>query len=230
MNPIKSIKAFISIFLENKKIIFWVYNQKERAAAIRLINSIKKERPFLLKAGEAHQLYTLVKSVSKIPGDFVEVGTYQGASAKLVCEAKGARAFHVFDTFEGLPKLGPNDKGEALEKGLFSSNLKNVQDYLKSYPNVFIVKGIFPDSASSILNKKFAFVHLDVDLYQGILDSLKFFYLRMSRGGVILMHDYIYVHGHTYGEGIREAVQEFFHDKPEPVIELSGNQCLIVKL
>ena len=32
-----------------------------------------------------------------------EVGVYQGVSAKLICEAKGDKELHLFDTFEGLP-------------------------------------------------------------------------------------------------------------------------------
>jgi hypothetical protein len=38
-----------------------------------------------------------------------EVGTYQGAAAKLICEAKGDAEFHIFDTFAGLPGASDED-------------------------------------------------------------------------------------------------------------------------
>ena len=38
-----------------------------------------------------------------------EVGVYQGVSAKLICEAKGDKELHVFDTFEGLPDKSGTD-------------------------------------------------------------------------------------------------------------------------
>lgn len=46
----------------------------------------------------------------------------------------------------------------------------------------------------------------------------------MSPGGIILCHDF------TSADGVDRALEEFFAGKPEPIIELSGYQCLIVKL
>jgi hypothetical protein len=48
----------------------------------------------------------------------------------------------------------------------------------------------------------------------------------MSTGGIIIAHDY----GHLISAGVRKAIDEFFADKPEPVIELCGSQCLVVKV
>jgi hypothetical protein len=39
-----------------------------------------------------------------------------------------------------------------------------------------------------------------------------------------MSHDYIQF------QGVREALDEFFEDKPETIVELSGTQSLIVKL
>jgi len=73
--------------------------------------------------------------------------------------------------------------------------------------------------------KKFAFVHLDVDLYQSTQDCLEWFYPRMSRGGVIVSHDYL-----SATQGVKRVFDEFFADKPEPILELSGSQCLVIKI
>jgi hypothetical protein len=70
----------------------------------------------------------------------------------------------------------------------------------------------------------FSFVHLDVDLYQSTLSGLEWFYPRLNRGGVLISHDY------TIAKGVRKAFDEFFIDKPECLIELSGSQVAFVKL
>jgi len=45
----------------------------------------------------------------------------------------------------------------------------------------------------------------------------------MNKGGVIISHDY-------FGSPVvKKAFDDFFKDKPEPIIEMSGTQCLIVK-
>jgi O-methyltransferase len=54
---------------------------------------------------------------------------------------------------------------------------------------VRIVQGYFPESLQD-LDDTFAFVSLDVDLYQPISAGLEWFYDRLSRGGYIFVHDY----------------------------------------
>jgi len=46
----------------------------------------------------------------------------------------------------------------------------------------------------------------------------------MAKGGIIMIHDYPSM------EGVRRACEEFFGDKPESIIRVSNNQCMIVKL
>jgi len=189
-----------------------------------LIKQIKIEVHFLLGDSEAHQIYMAVKNTGKIVGDIAEVGCYSGGSSKLICEAKGNKSFYVFDTFEGLPKLTKNDTSKDFEEGSFFADFDRVKWYLSNYSNVHIYKGLFPSTSKPIEDKRFSFVHLDVDLYESTLDCLKFFYPRMNKGGVLISHDYAQL------SGVRKAFDEFFKDKQEPIIEMSGTQCLIVKL
>jgi hypothetical protein len=51
-------------------------------------------------------------------------------------------------------------------------------------------KGWIPQRFSEVENKKFQFVHIDVDLYQPTYDSLKFFFHRLIDGGVIVCESY----------------------------------------
>ncbi len=164
-----------------------------------------------------------VKRTEKVKGDIAEVGVYKGGSAKLICEAKGNKTLHLFDTFEGTPKVDEIDTPQ-FYKGQYAALLEDVKNYLKKYKNVYFYKGLFPATAEPVKDKKFSFVNLDVDTYRSTLDCLKFFYSRMNKGGIIISHDYI------SAPGVRKAFDEFFKDKPEPIIEMSGSQCLIVKV
>lgn len=217
------IKKVLAYVVKKGKGAITTYKDPIRSKVFDLINNINKENKFLMGYNEAYQLYMCVERTSKISGDIAEVGTYMGSSAKLICEAKGMRNLYAFDTFEGLPDL-QNVDDVHLKKGDFKSSYDLVKSYLSSYQNVFIIKGIFPESADPIKDKNFSFVNLDVDIFQSTKDCLEFFYSRMNKGGIILSHDYITL------AGVRKAFDEFFKDKPEVIIEMSGTQCLVVKL
>lgn len=199
-----------------------------RKSVMELILRVRSECGMVMEKNEAYQLYSLARNTAKVPGDIAEVGTYTGGSSKLICEAKGNRPLHLFDTFEGLPPPTNNDvraSGRShFYSGMYSASLESVQEYLKDFSFVFYYKGLFPATATPVEARRFSFVHLDVDLYQSTKDCIEFFYPRMSRGGVILSHDYI------NASGVRRAFDDFFQDKPEPLIELGGSQVCITKL
>jgi O-methyltransferase len=195
----------------------------KKRRALRTARRIKSETGFLLSHGEACQLSALVDATAKIEGDTAEVGVYNGGSAKIICEVKGDKPLHLFDTFEGIPEVEEIDKGKFVA-GDWTASLETVMSYLRDYPNVFFYKGIFPTTAKPVEGKTFSFVHLDVDTYKSTLSCLEFFYPRMSAGGIILSHDY------SYASGVTKAFDEFFEKRLEPIISLTGTQCLIMKL
>ncbi len=194
------------------------YDFPERAKVMKLITQM------LLGYHEAYQIFSTVKKTAKIKGDMAEVGVYLGGSAKIISEAKKDKELHLFDTFEGLPELSGKDDSTLFHKGKYNSSCEQVKNYLKKYQGLHFYKGLFPETATPIKNRKFSFVHLDVDLYEPTLECLKFFYPRMNKGGVIISHDYV------NSPGVRKAFDEFFEKKQEPIIELSGLQCMIVKV
>ena len=222
--PRKIFERVVLYAIQSRGGVIISYRDSVRSKIINLTNKIKEETGMLLDINEAYQVFMAVKSTEKINGDIAEVGTYRGGSAKLICEAKGNKTLHLFDTFEGLPDLSNIDDSKQFHKGDFSALFEDVKNYLNKYQNVYFYKGLFPSTTESIKNKKFSFVHLDVDLYEATLASIKFFYPRMNKGGIIISHDYISV------LGVRKAFDDFFKDKPEPIIEMSGSQCLIVKI
>ncbi len=196
---------------------------EKKRCALDIVERTRRETTVELFNIEACQLFALVEATAKIGGEIAEVGTYNGGSAKIMCEAKGDRPLHLFDTFEGLPEVERVD-GTEFAVGQYAASLEAVQEYLTGYPNVFFYKGIFPHTARPIEGKTFSLVHLDVDTYKSTLQCLEFFYPRVSGGGVILSHDYV------SAPGVTKAFDEFFEGRPEPVIELSGRQCMVNKL
>jgi predicted O-methyltransferase YrrM len=186
------------------------------------IRRIKRERKMLLTPVEAYQLYAAASAVRKIPGDAAEVGVFRGASAKLIGLALPDKPLHLFDTFDGLPR--PEAADGDLRLGEFRCGLDEVRHYFGSEPNLHFHVGIFPGSAAPAQDRTFAFVHLDMDLFEGTFAALDWFYPKMLPGGIIITHDYVVLPGPT------KAFNEFFSGKPEPIIELTGSQCMAVKV
>lgn len=193
---------------------------------IKLIKKMRRERRGPL-ANEIFLIYQIAKAQTKREGDFAEVGVYQGGSARVICEAKGDRKLRLFDTFCGLPEDSSKEDGGVLKKHTWSCSRENVEKFLSKFPNIDYYEGIFPKSVEGIAeveNAKYAFAHFDVDLYEGTLGCLQFFYPRMVPGGILMSHDYSIL------GGVKRAFDEFFADKPEGVIELPTTQCMVVKL
>ena len=85
-------------------------------------------------------------------------------------------------------------------------------------------QGWIPDQFSDVADARFCFVHIDVDLFQPTRDSLDFFYPRMVRGGLIVCDDY----GFETCPGARRAMDEFFADRPEPIVHLPTGQGFVI--
>jgi O-methyltransferase len=197
------------------------YASRDRKALLHRFVRIMAQGRLLQNPADACQLISALRATSQIEGDIAEVGTGAGGSARLMSEYCASKTIHVFDTFEGLPKPGILDT--RFSEGSYRCSLEDVQRYLQGQPVEFH-KGVFPGSANSVQGHRFSFVHLDVDLYQSTLDSLRFFYPRMNPGGIIITHDY------ACAAGVDQAFAEFFADKPEKPIELIGYQAMVVKL
>jgi len=65
---------------------------------------------------------------------------------------------------------------------------------------------------------------LDADLYESTMAGLEWFYPRLSKGGILVSHDY------DTSNGVNLAFEQFFADKPEPYFDLVGSQCMFVKM
>jgi O-methyltransferase len=166
----------------------------------------------------------------QVAGDFAELGVYRGESARLLHLMAPERKLHLFDTFRGFSEsdLQP-ETGEAATYTSDNFADTNINKVLKkigsNIGNIEVHPGYFPGSAKGLEDTTYAFVSLDADLYNPTLAGLQFFYPRLAKGGVILVHDY----NHKW-EGLKKAVDEFAASEGLaiiPVPDLDGTVMLL---
>jgi len=195
---------------------------------LEVFDRLQKQRALIQSMSEAYNLWRLCAQSSKVPGDVAELGVYRGGTALLLGLTKGERQLHLFDTFGahgGMPRVRPEiDRHKA---GDFKeAQFEDVKRLLSEVPATHFYPGFFPDSTESVPSgMRFSFVHLDVDIYQSTLDGLRYFYPRLSGGGMLVSHDYQF----RQCPGVKKAFDEFFADKPEPIIDLWDTQCLLIR-
>jgi hypothetical protein len=170
-------------------------------------------------------VHELLKLVASVPGDTAECGVFQGATSYLICQANAGtgRTHFMFDSFEGLSQPNKFD-GTHWAKGHLASNMEVASAKLP-FQNISFHKGWIPERFQDVADRRFAFVHIDVDLYQPTFDSISFFYPRMNRGGLLVCDDY----GFSICPGATKAFDEFMSGKPERIVVPSSGGGFIVK-
>ena len=115
-----------------------------------------------------------------------------------------SKSFDVYDTFEGLPESSFQPDLSDL-KGLFSGSLENFKKQMSGFDFVKPVQGLIPDSLPIDDPKKYDFVHIDLDLYEGTIGALNHFYPRLKKMGIIQLDDY----NTNPWVGVNKAVDEY---------------------
>jgi len=88
-----------------------------------------------------------------------------------------------------------------------------------------LYKGWIPNEFPKVNNVKFAFVHIDVDIFQPTRDSLEFFYPRLVPGELFVFDDY----GFDLCPSVTKAVDDFFLDKPERLVNLPSGGAFLIR-
>jgi O-methyltransferase len=185
--------------------------------------------------------YTLTKLLRQTKpfinqGNVAECGCWRGLSSYQIAtnlmEMNFRQRYYIFDSFEGLSKFDAEDGKQTLavdEEGrrkefAYADDL--VKDNLKEFDFIDYKKGWIPERFSEVTDMKFSFVHIDVDLYQPIKDSLEFFYPRLVPGGIIVLDDY----GYLNFPGAKNAVDEFLVGKPVFFLPIPSGSAFIMKM
>lgn len=166
-----------------------------------------------------------VRATSSLKGDIVEVGVYKGGTAFLVCQEKGDRKLHLFDTWKGIVSTSEEDKltHSNFSIGRYSAELEPVKELLKEYNDVFFYQGEFPESYEKNIDK-ISLLHIDVDLYAPTRHALEIFWDKIERNGIIVLHDY------PSFEGVRLAVDEALKGKDFIKVQTTKEQTIIIKV
>ncbi len=143
--------------------------------------------------------------MSEKPGAFAEFGVCQGGSLDLLARLHPDRLIYGIDSFEGLPEPGPMDtfhkKGDF---GLDATDLVKVWHHFSLMVQLY--KGFSPEVFTKLPpHETFAFVHVDVDLYQSVKDALDYFYPRLIPTGMMIFDDY----GFATTPGAKQAIDEW---------------------
>ncbi len=187
--------------------------------------------PYTLVPPErCYVLFTLARQALSVPGDLAECGVYKGGTAILLSRVAGqagasdAKKLLLFDSFKGMQVTDPDR--DLHQPGHFAdTSLEAVQQRVRGFNGVEFHPGWIPESFRGQEQRRFSFAHIDVDLYQSILDCCEFIYPRLSPGGFMVFDDY----GLPSCPGARQAVDSFFRNRPEVPLVLSNGQAVVFK-
>jgi len=182
-----------------------------------------------LNSGRRWMVHQLLRMIADVPGDTAECGVYKGATSYLICKANeqspaAKRTHFVFDSFEGLSDPSELD-GTHWHKGDLSVGEAVVMDNLREFRDVKLMKGWIPARFGEVADRRFAFVHVDVDLYEPTRDSIEFFYPRLNEGGILLIDDF----GFASCPGATRALAEASGGAGGQMIALSDGGGFLIK-
>jgi hypothetical protein len=171
--------------------------------------------------GDAARLWSLILNIKQVVaegviGDFAEVGVWRGNTAAVLATLAAGRQVFLFDTFEGFSNRDLRGVDANQDLAFDTTSLDLVKRVVgRERLNCHYVKGWFPSTISDEHKRRnYAVVSLDCDLYEPMKAGLAFFYPRMPRGGILLLHDY----SSQLWKGAKLAVDEFCAETGELVI------------
>ena len=144
-----------------------------------------------------------------VPGDVAEFGVYRGHTAlamdRMLDQHKVKKRLWLFDSFSGMPdSLHPSDT--SWTKGDLAADVAEVRDTFQDSTRVGIIPGFFSDSFPQYTDLKYAFCHVDCDMYTSVRECIDYILPRLSPGGVIVFDDY----GFRDCAGAKAAIEEYF--------------------
>ena len=142
-----------------------------------------------------------------IPGDFLEAGVCQGGAsiflrALQVAFGQGKRRLWLADSFQGPPAPASDvDLASGVDFSepsapMVAFGLEGVQDNFIRYnlldDGVFFLPGWFAETLPRAPIGPLAILRIDADLYAATREVLENLYDRVSRGGFVIVDDYVY--------------------------------------
>lgn len=176
--------------------------------------------------------YELFKMAVDLPGNFVEIGVFRGSSfftfhklLETFCPTDRRRHLFGFEHFKGLNKFHKKDgrKTNSDGKSIGGFDTRSVRDEILKLldlhnddnliPNAkrsFLIEGDVKKTIPDFLKKnpglRISLLHLDADLYEPTMTTLKNLFPRVVKGGLVVFDEY----GLMPWEGESTAADEYF--------------------
>ena len=178
-----------------------------------------------------------------IPGLRAECGVYRGAAALLLCHALRSRSasfdgtgMHLIDSFSGTSASIEEDlipvrdadgvvrKQAFFPEGKTDTSAELVKTYFAGeFPGVAIHKGWIPAVFVGLPEARWAYVHVDVTLFEPTMATLEYFFPRLSPGGVILCD------GSIFCPGAERAVRQYCERQALAFVVLGHREYVLIK-
>lgn len=185
---------------------FFLRNEVGREYSVGLFQKlwlVRRIRRNIRNIAGATSYYEHLLSLPRsVEGDLVECGCFKGrstATLSLLCSLTGRRLM-VFDSFEGLPDVGEEDRVhvspilrryEVYKRGDYAGSVEEVRRTVSKYGSVdrcLFNKGYFEESLRTF-SGSVSFVFLDVDLHASLKACLLYLWPRLTEGGVVMTHE-----------------------------------------
>jgi len=178
-----------------------------------------------------HVTLWAAQQAMRLPGDFVECGVNRGyLAASIIQYVKFAechgRNFYLFDTFHGLVWDRVSERDKAAHFNEYQDVYQEVVEAFASFNNVIVVRGVVPDSLSTMKIERVAYLSIDMNCAEPERDAMEYFWPKMTPGGLIVIDDYGFS-GHEYQ---KELADQFAAKRGVQVLSLPTGQGLIQKV
>jgi hypothetical protein len=176
-----------------------------------------------------------------VPGTRGECGSYRGATALLLCHAWrsvrpdfAGEGFYLIDSFSGTREATAHDLIAVRERGgatrmtpFFEAGKTDitadlVRGYFSDFPKTRICAGWVPEVFSQLPETPWAFLHLDLTLYEATLAALQYFHPRLAPGGALVCT------GGLHCPGVQQAVEAFSATHDTPYIALGYGERIFL--
>jgi|TARA_B110000902_G_scaffold92303_1_gene109539 hypothetical protein len=178
------------------------------------------------------ELWSLVKQVSPLKGDFLEIGVWRGGSGCIISKMANLTSpkskIYLCDTFEGIVKA--SEKHDNMYRGgeLDNTSDQIVKDLVLSLNlnNTEVRKGMFPDDTSAdLVNSQFKFCHIDVDVYEGAKEITEWVWPRLAKHGMIIYDDF----GFKNTQGVTKYVLSMMKETDRVVFQNINGHAVVIK-